>query len=280
MNTRRYIVRGIGLFLILHFSFLNSAMGQELLRVDTLQCNIIGFSAGAMMPLGGSASSGMKSGGMKDLYDGPYLDFSLEWAYKFKSGWMITFDADLWFGYNSNNLTWRAERMGDLFNSQGRLMAPNGEDGVVTMYNRGLSARPGIAKIINVLPKNPNSGILLKLSGGWFMQKTVFTQDMNESSIPQLSGDYAGLYDHLRNGMIITESVGFAYMHNHSSYINFKITFDLSQCLSWSSRPYIIDNMMGLNGKDNNTYFDLLLGMKLSWMFPLTGRTSYDYYYY
>lgn len=112
------------------------------------------------------------------------------------------------------------------------------------------------------------------------MQKTVFTQDMNETSIPQLNGDYAGLYDHLRNGVIITESIGFAYMHNHNSYINFKITFDLSQCFSWSSRPYTIDKVMGLNGKDNNTYFDMILGMKLSWMFPLTGRTSYDYYYY
>jgi hypothetical protein len=63
-------------------------------------------------------------------------------------------------------------------------------------------------------------------------------------------------------------------------YINFKITFDLSQCFSWSTRPYIIDKVMGLNGKDNNRYFDLMGGVKLSWMFPFTGKTSYDYYYY
>ena len=37
---------------------------------------------------------------------------------------------------------------------------------------------------------------------------------------------------------------------------------------------------MGLNGKDESRYFDLMGGVKLSWMFPFTGKTSYDYYYY
>jgi hypothetical protein len=37
---------------------------------------------------------------------------------------------------------------------------------------------------------------------------------------------------------------------------------------------------MGLNGKDNNRYLDFMVGLKLTWMFPLTGKTSYDYYYY
>ena len=35
-----------------------------------------------------------------------------------------------------------------------------------------------------------------------------------------------------------------------------------------------------LNGKDNSRYIDHLVGLKLTWMFPITGRTSYDYYYY
>lgn len=257
-----------------------TAKAQEKLSVDTLQCNIIGFSAGAHMPLGGSNSGGMEYGSMKDLYQGPYLDFGLEWGYKFRSGWMITGDADLWFGYNSDNLTWRAERMGDLYTSQGYLMSWGGYDGVVTMYNRGIAVRPGVGKLFTFMKKNPNSGILVKLSGGWFMQKTVNTQDMNESRVPQLDEKYAKLYDHLRNGVILTQSVGFMYMSNYKTYVNFKVMLELSECYSWSSRPYIIDTKMGLNGKDDNRYFDLMCSLKLSWMFPLTGKTSYDYYYY
>ncbi len=253
---------------------------QEKHGIDTLQCHIVGFSFGAMAPLSGSTSSGMTDGNMKDLYDGPYLNFALEWDYKTKSNWMVSVDGDLWFGYNSNNLTWRMERMGDIYTSQGYLMGVDGNDGAVTLYNRGFAVRPGIGKIIPLFHKNPDSGILLKLSAGWFMQKTVHTQDLKEGEVPQLNDKMMPLYDHLRNGAILTESIGFIYMSNRSTYVNFKVTFDLSQCWSWSTRPYTIDKVMGLNGKDNNRYFDLMGGIKLSWMFPFTGKTSYDYYYY
>lgn len=257
-----------------------TAGAQEKHGIDTLECHIVGFSAGAMMPLAGTASSGVAGGSMKELYEGAFLNFDIDWAYKWKSNWMATLDGDLWFGLNSDNLTQRAERMGDIFTPQGILMSWGGYDGVVTLYNRGFAVRPGVAKIIPLFRKNPDSGILLKLSGGWFMQKTVNAQDMNESEVPQLGEKMMPLYDHLRNGMILTQSVGFIYMSNRTTYVNFKITFDLSECISWSSRPYIIDNVMGLNGKDDNTYFDLMAGLKLSWMFPFTGKTTYDYYYY
>jgi hypothetical protein len=258
----------------------NMVSAQEKHGIDTLQCHIVGFSFGAVTPLLGSHSGGMDGGNMNELYDGPYLNFDINWAYKWKSNWMVTLDGDLWFGYNSDNLTQRAERMGDIFTPNGHLMSWGGYDGVVTLYNRGFAVRPGVAKIIPLFRKNPDSGILLKLSGGWFMQKTVNTQDMNESEVPQLSEKMMPYYDHLRNGMILTQSVGFIFMSNRSTYVNFKITFDLSECLSWSSRPYTIDNVMGLNGKDENTYFDLMAGIKIGWMFPFTGKTAYDYYYY
>lgn len=253
---------------------------QVKLKVDTLECHIIGFSFGAQTPLSGSNSLGLTGGTMKELYEGPYLDFGFECDYKYQNNWMVTLEGDLWFGYNSDNLTQRAERMGDIYTSQGYLMSWGGTDGVVTMYNRGLSVRPGIARLFPIMSKNPNSGLFVKLSGGWFMQKTAHSQDMNESLVPQVNDAYGRLYDHLRHGVILTESIGFLYMSNYINYINFKVELFASQCWSWSTRPYIIDNVMGLNGKDDSRYFDLMVGVKLSWLFPLTGRTSYDYYYY
>ena len=257
-----------------------TAGAQVKLSVDTLECHIVSFSAGLLAPAFGSNSGGLSGGGMSDLYTAPYIDFGLEWDYKYQNGWMWACDVDLWFGGSSDNLQQREVRISDVYTAGGYAMSWGGYDGVVTAYNRGIAVRPGVAKIIPVLPKDPNSGILLKISGGWFIQKTIFTQDFNQTPVPQLNGDYAKLYDHLRNGAILTESIGFAYMSNYSSYINVKLTFDLSQCWSWSSRPYTIDNLMGLNGKDDNTYFDLMAGLKLSWMFPFTGKTTYDYYYY
>lgn len=276
-------IQRLGKALIITTALLSTTLGgqaQVKLSPDTLECHVVSFSVGVLSPLSGSNSQGLTGGNMNDLYTGPYLDFGLEWDYKYKNNWMLTFDADVWFGSSSDNLRFREARMGDVVSPGGYIMGMSGYDGVVTAYNRGLSAKPGVAKIITLFPKNPNSGILLKVSGGWFMQKTVFYQDFDRSYVPQLSGNYAKLYDHLRNGAILTESIGFAFMSNYSTYVNVKVEFNLSQCWSWSSRPYTIDNLMGLSGKDRSRYFDLLYGVKLTWMFPFTGKTTYDYYYY
>lgn len=258
-----------------------AAEAQVKLSVDTLECHIVSFSTGLLAPAFGSNTGGLSGGGISDLYTAPYIDFGLEWNYKYQNGWMWACDVDLWFGGSSDNLRQREVRIPNVFTAGNYAMTWEGIDGEVTAYNRGIAVRPGVGKIIPVLPKNPNSGILLNLSGGWFVQKTVFTQqNYTQAPVPQLKDDYAKLYDHLRNGAILTESIGFIYMSNYSSYINVKVTFDLSQCWSWSSRPYTIDSLMGLNGKDNNRYFDLLYGFRLTWMFPFTGKTTYDYYYY
>lgn len=274
MTNKRLIITLSAILLTL------GARGQVKLSVDTLECHIIGFSAGIMAPGGGSASTGALGGNMKDLYGSPWIDFSIDCDYKYKSNWLVTLDADLWFGWSSDNLRQRSQRMPNVYLPNGIAYSWGGTDGYVTAYNRGIAARIGGGKIIPVLKKNPNSGILLKLSGGWFMQKTVFNQEYTEAPVPQIVGDKSHLYDHLRHGAILTESLGFVFMSNYSTYVNIRLEFNISQCFSWSTRPYTIDNVMGLNGKDNNSYFDLLYGVKLTWMFPLMGKTTYDYYYY
>ena len=277
MKENNKIHKTIVLLLLMLAS--TGTMAQEKLSPDTLECHMVGFSVGVMTPFSGS-STGLPGGTMLDLYESPYLDFNIDWAYKFADGWMAPFHADLWFGMYSNNLKDRSIRYPHVFNFEGDAIGWGGYSGNVSAYNRGLSMKPGVGYIIRVLPKNPNSGILLKLSGGWMMQKTVYSQEYTEAPVAQLNGDYKKLYDHLRNGVILTESVGFIYMSNYQTYINLKISFELSQCWTWSSRPYQIDNLMGLNGKDKGSYFDLMGGVRITWMFPFTGKTTYDYYYY
>lgn len=269
-----------GIALTFNLSPFATLMAQEKEKADTLECHVIGFSTGLMMPGGGNASEGARGGNMKDLYTGPYLNFALECDFKYKSGWMMTLDGDIWFGLSSDNLTHREERMGNIFAPSGLVYSIEGVNANLLAHNRSLATRVGVARIIRVIPENPNSGILLKMSGGWLMQKTVFTQNLNDAPVPQLRGRYAKLYDHLRNGAVLTQSVGFCYMSNFQTYVNVKVELSVSESLMWSSRPYIIDDVMGMNGKDNNCYFDLFYGLKLTWMFPLMGKTTYDYYYF
>ena len=63
---------------------------QVKLSADTLECHVIGFTAGILMPGSGNASNGALGGGMKDLYASPWLDFAINCDYKYKSNWLVT----------------------------------------------------------------------------------------------------------------------------------------------------------------------------------------------
>ena len=260
-----------------------SAMAQSLPETDTLECHIVGFNMGVKMPSGrfsmGTAPDGTTSqkATMASLYTGPYMDYGLNAIYKYKGGWLVTLDGDLWFG--NDNLLYRKERMGSVFTHDSIVIGQSGTDAVLTCYNRGLSVQGGLGRIIFVnRQKNPNSGILTRLSAGYMRQQTVFMA--NAERAPQVEGDYGLLYDHQRHGLMLTESVGAWFMSNNANLLNLYVSFDISQCWSWSTRDYVIDNHLGLHGKDNNRYFDLIYSIKLCWMFPLRGKASHEYYYY
>lgn len=250
---------------------------------DTLQCFIVGFKFGTMFPSDRFSHETLPSGGtsrnatMYSLYDSPWLDFGVNGFYKFKSNWLLSIDGDFWFG--NDNLSHRRERMSHLYTGEGIIIGTNGTDAVVTCYNRGLSAQAGMGRIFPLWPsRNPNSGLLARIGAGPMLQQTVFM--LNDVNAPQIDGDNALLYDHQRKGFLLTESLGVWFMSNRSNLINFFVSFEVSQCWSRSTRDYIIDNYLGLNGKDRNRHFDIIYTVKLSWMFPLKGKTARDYYYY
>lgn len=279
MKKNRQIGK-LAIIVLMAISFCGNA--QEKLTQDTMECHIVGFNFATVFPSrGGSiatAPDGTKSqlGTMYDLYKMPFLNFGLNAIYKYKSNWLVFLDGDFMFG--SDNLKGRGNRMPNLYTRDSIIIGTNGTDAVVTCYNRGFNVRAGLGKIIKVSKKNPNSGILLKLTGGWIQQQTVFK--LNEVKAPQIDGDYAHLYDHQRMGGVLTEGIGYWFMSNNYNLVNFYVTFELSQSWMKSTREYIIDDLMGLRGKDPNHYFDLTYTIKFCWMFPLKGKTTYDYYYY
>ena len=259
------------------------ANAQNAPKLDTLECHIVGFNVGVKMPSVrysfGTAPDGSTSqqATMASLYKGPYLDYGINALYKYKSNWLVTLDGNLWFG--SNNLLYRKERMGSIYTHDSIVLGSNGTDAAVTANNRGFSMQVGFGKIFPIMPsKNPNSGILARLSGGYMRQQTIFMPYQEHA--PQVEGDYALLYDHQRHGAMLTEALGYWFMSNNTNLLNLYVSFEVSQCWSRSTRDYTIDHYLGLQGKDNNRYFDLIYSLKLCWMFPLKGKTSHDYYFY
>lgn len=252
-------------------------------KKDSLQCHIVGFSVGLKVPSAqfsvGIAPDGSKSqdATMASLYKAPFLDYGINSYYKYKNNWLVSFEGNLWMG--ENNLKYREERLGSVFSRDSIVIGGGGYDAEVTSYNRGLSVMAGVGKIFPInAERNPNSGILVRVNAGYMLQQTVFTA--NAAIAPQVTDDYGLLYDHQRQGLLMGQSLGFWYMSNTSNLFNLYLELGVQQCWSRSTRDYLIDYHIGLQGPDHNRYFDLMYTLKLCWMFPLTGKQSHEYHYF
>lgn len=282
MNISGKIIHTLLLAGVLALVHAPSAQGQNSAKLDTFSCPIVGFSVAGIMPsAAASTASGFDGTGivptMTDLYKSPYLDFGLHFIYKTPGNWVFSLDGNIWFG--GDNLKYRTDRMGSVFSRDSIVVGTNGTDANVTCYNRHIAFTAGVGKIITLAPdRNPNSGLLLKVAGGYQRGQTIFF--LNDVNAPQLDGDYALLYDHQRHGFMLTEAVGYWFMSNYANLINFSLTFEVSQLWSHSTRDYVVDYRAGLAGKDNSHYFDLLYSLRFTWMFPLKGKTVREYYYY
>lgn len=257
---------------------------QEKLHADTLQCPIVGFHV-AMTGPWNSLSSAIDANGnnvahatLAEMYEAPWLDFGVDFSYKWRNGLFVNLDGTFIFG--DDNLKNREERMADVYTSGSMIVGANGLDAVVTCHNRALALKAGVGKIFILNhEKNPNSGPFAAVNAGILQQQTIFT--LNEQiDAAQVNHDYGLLYDNQRRGFLLSQEIGFWFMGNKSAILNFHIGFELTEMWSRSTRDYVIDDYIGLRGKDNNKYFDVLYGLKLTWMFPITGKTAYDYYYF
>jgi hypothetical protein len=283
MKIREKIFRPVLLLGLFIFVSSPAVHAQIDLHLDTIECHIVGFNFGMKFPSSlysfETTPDGTHSqlGTAASLYKAPWMDYGINAIYKYKNNWLVTLDGNMWIG--NDNLQNRLERMGSIYTRDSIVISTGGYDAVVTCFNRGLSFMGGVGKIFPLLPeKNPNSGIFARLQGGYMFQQTIFK--LNHAQAPQLDHDYALLYDHQRQGFILGEGLGFWFMSNHANLINFYVELGLQQCWSHSTRDYTIDYHLGLQGKDNNHYFDMIYSLKLCWMFPLKGRQAHDIYFY
>ena len=241
-------------------------------KSDTIQCFVVGFNFAPMLTTGERI---MGSDQKTDLVKSPFLNFGIDIMYKFRNNWVLGIEGDLYFG--NDNLKHREERLPMLY-SDGMVIGSGGGDAGVEAYNRGLSLIGSVGKIIPLTKKNLNSGLFFSLGAGFTQNQVVFSSQAQKA--PQLDGDYAYLYDHQQRGPILVENVGYWYMSNNKTYLNFILSFEMQQHFTHSTRDYVIDYYMDMMGKDNNRYYTPIYMLKLTWMFPLTGKSTQEFYYY
>lgn len=159
----------------------------------------------------------------------------------------------------------------DSLSNNDDLIGYTGTIAEVALYERGFTAYADCGKLLNLKTLNPNSGILVSAGVG-FMQHKIRIVDLDEVLL-QLDKEYQKGYDRLTNGLMLTQSVQFLNLDAHHR-INFKVGLDLKQAFTRNRRSWNFDE----HKQDNTLRFDMLIGLKGSWMLPLYSKHEERFY--
>jgi hypothetical protein len=157
--------------------------------------------------------------------------------------------------------------------SAGYVIDGNGAYAEIYMYERGYLLTGNFGKIFPIRKINPNSGIVI-MAGLGFLEHHIRIENPGKVA-PQVNGDYKKGYDKLRNGIAISQFIGYWNMSNNRLF-NFYIGFESVQAWTRSRRDFDFS----LGGKDNQKYTDVFYGIKIGWMIPFYKRSPDKYYYY
>jgi hypothetical protein len=189
--------------------------------------------------------------------------------FKTKSNWLLSPD----FSYFAGSKFKEDSIFRDLVDEYGYFITTFGEQGSVYFYERGFYAGLRAGKLLPVIGPNPNSGLLLTVSGGLLQYKT-FIKQVN-ADIPILMEDYVKGYDYLTNGFSLNQFIGYLHLDSDRP-INFYAGFEFHQAFTRCRRDYLFDRM----GPENKARTDFLFGIRFGWIFPVNKKTSGTYYYY
>ena len=198
-------------------------------------------------------------------------DLGVGFQIKTKSNWI--------FGLEYNHLWWGPIEDGDsilknILTNDGNIIDIGGLYAIFDMFGRGYSITGQVGKIIPVLSPNLNSGIMLKAGIG-YMQHWVRIQVKEQESVPWLDGDYNKGYDKLSSGLMLNQFIGYSYIGN-TRVFNFYGGFEFTQAFTKNRRDMDFDTRK----KDDNSYLDLMFGIRIGWIIPVYRNTKSGYYYY
>ncbi|HSG68735.1 MAG TPA: hypothetical protein VK994_08510 [Bacteroidales bacterium] len=190
-------------------------------------------------------------------------------GYKTKKNFYFGFEYSYLFGGRVKN---GDEIIKELLTSDGQLIGQGGEFAIFQYYERGHIIWAQFGKLIPVLSRNPNSGLLFKLGGGFVQHRMDVS--VQENTALQVSGDYKYGYDRLTRGFGLNQFIGYLFI-GESRIWNFYAGLDFSQAWTRNVRDVNFDTRM----PDNSQHLDLFFGFKVGWVIPIYRHAPPDYYF-
>lgn len=248
--------RGI-LFLALIGLMIQSANAQTI--ADTsMNLHMVSFHMSGNLP-GGDISNSY----------GAHMGIGGSYMFKTQGNWMLS--ADLTFIAGS---VFKADSIfNNLIDEYGDFINTYGEIGEVNFYERGFYTGLKAGRLFPIFGPNPNSGLLLTLSGGLLQYKTLVHQDGRD--IPSIIEDYSKGYDRLTNGFGLSEFIGYLHLDSHDP-INFYVGLEFTQAWTKNRRSWNFDLM----GPENQLKHDYIFGIRFGWIFPINKKATNTYYFY
>ncbi|MFT3884098.1 MAG: hypothetical protein QM724_01330 [Flavobacteriales bacterium] len=187
---------------------------------------------------------------------------------KFTSNYTLGLEGSFLFGNHVNE----RNMLSELTTSNGRIVNQDGEPAQVFLFERGYTIMATVGKIIPVVGPNPNSGILLKLGGG-YMRHKIRIETQNDV-VPALEDEYIKGYDRLCAGPAMMAFVGYQHFGNHR-LINFMIGWEMNLGFTRSLRPVDFASGRSLDGGR----MDGLNGLRFGWTLPIYRHGDDRIYY-
>lgn len=148
-----------------------------------------------------------------------------------------------------------------------------GEIANVAIVQRGFSASLTMGKTWPIIGNNVNSGLMVKGGVGFLQHKIKL--EHNRNSIAQLEGEYLKGYDRLTNGFMLHQFVGYHHMGSNRM-TNFIVGVEAYQGFTKSRRDFNFDTQT----VDDESRFDLLVGLRIGWVIHFYKRNRMGAYYY
>lgn len=218
-----------------------------------------------------SASFGMHlpAGDMKDRF-GISNTVGAGFGFKTKSNWYFGLEGNFIFSEKIKN---ESSILANIATSDGHIIDENGVYANIALLERGYDLRLRTGKIIPVGHSNPNSGLMIT-GGVGFLQHKIRIEN-SDNAAPQVAGDYKKGYDHMCNGPALNQFIGYTHFSNNRK-INYFAGIEAIEAFTQSRRAYYFAEMK----RPEERRFDMLIGIKLGWTFPLYNKSSREFYYY
>lgn len=161
----------------------------------------------------------------------------------------------------------------NVLNSAGQVMDVDGAMADVFLYQRGWSAFATVGRILPLFGPNPNSGLHLKLGGGYLRHKVrIQTQ---ENVVPQLEDAYIAGYDRLAAGPAGLLYLGYQHFGNKGR-VNFHIGLELIAGATQALRTFNFDTEQSNKAQR----MDLLSGLRAGWTLPIYKKKDTGFHFY